>query len=143
MKNKTEIASVVVLVALLIGTSALGSYITRQPTPKTIVETVYVTVPPEIIYITEETVTETTTETTTEQIETYIGAFEYLVEPNDTLWWIASRLTNRNYDLSRVITDIMQLNNLPNATLYAGDTILLPLYEYSPEPPDWAKEDTE
>jgi hypothetical protein len=51
----------------------------------------------------------------------------YVVAPGDTLWQIASGVARPGEDLRDVVQRIELLNNLPSASLIAGQEIVLPL----------------
>ncbi len=47
----------------------------------------------------------------------------YTITPGETLWSIAKEYTPDNKDIRQTIYEIEKLNNLDNATIYAGQTI--------------------
>ena len=47
----------------------------------------------------------------------------YTITPGETLWSIAKEYTPANKDITQTIYEIEKLNNLDNATIYAGQTI--------------------
>lgn len=47
----------------------------------------------------------------------------YTIDPGETLWSIAKKYTPNNKDIRQTIYEIEELNNLDNATIYAGQTI--------------------
>lgn len=47
----------------------------------------------------------------------------YTITPGETLWSIAKEYTPYNKDIRQTIYEIEKLNNLDNATIYAGQTI--------------------
>lgn len=47
----------------------------------------------------------------------------YTISQNETLWSIAKQFTPDNKDIRQTIYEIEKLNNLDNATIYAGQTI--------------------
>lgn len=47
----------------------------------------------------------------------------YTISQNETLWSIAKQFTPDNKDIRQTIYEIEKLNNLQNATIYAGQTI--------------------
>ena len=48
---------------------------------------------------------------------------EYTITSGETLWSIAKKYTPNNKDIRQTIYEIEELNNLDNATIYAGQTI--------------------
>lgn len=48
------------------------------------------------------------------------------VQPGDTVWGIARRVSGDDADLRRVVYSISQLNNLENAVIRPGQAILVP-----------------
>ena len=54
----------------------------------------------------------------------------YIVQDNDTVWKIASKIcNNKNLDVQNVIYDIKDLNNIDNWNIYVGENIDLPIYD--------------
>lgn len=47
----------------------------------------------------------------------------YTITKGDTLWSIAKEYTSNTKDIRQTIYEIEKLNNLDNATIYAGQTI--------------------
>lgn len=47
----------------------------------------------------------------------------YTITPGETLWSIAKEYTPDNKDIRQTIYEIEKLNNLDNATIYAGQII--------------------
>ena len=51
----------------------------------------------------------------------------YVVAPGDTLWRIASGVARPGEDLRDVVQQIQLLNDMPSASLVAGQQLLLPV----------------
>lgn len=47
------------------------------------------------------------------------------VVPGDTLWGLASRY-NTGGDIRKLIFDIRRINELPDSTIYEGQTLIIP-----------------
>ena len=54
----------------------------------------------------------------------------YIVKDGDTVWNIASDICNENNELyiKNVVSDIRKINELDEPTIYAGQVIMLPIY---------------
>lgn len=55
---------------------------------------------------------------------------DYTVKDGDTVWNIASDICNENNELyiKNVVSDIRKINELDEPTIYAGQVIMLPIY---------------
>lgn len=51
---------------------------------------------------------------------------EYIVEPGDTLWAIASAHAGPEQDLRRVVADISQLSGVDPGSIFPGQVLLIP-----------------
>lgn len=52
---------------------------------------------------------------------------QIIIEKNDSLWTLANENMNRNYyTIYSYITEVKQINNLPNDTIQAGDVLIIP-----------------
>jgi nucleoid-associated protein YgaU len=51
---------------------------------------------------------------------------EYLVEPGDTLWAIASGVIGSDQDVRRLVADISQLSGVEGGTIFPGQVLLIP-----------------
>ncbi len=51
----------------------------------------------------------------------------YTVASGDTLWELAAALTPEGEDVSETVADLVELNRMPDASLQAGEQILIPL----------------
>lgn len=52
------------------------------------------------------------------------------VDSNDTLWDIANEHMNRDYyDHELFIREVVQINNIQNSKIYAGQSIIIPIIE--------------
>ena len=60
----------------------------------------------------------------------YIEVKRVVVSEQDTLWSIASRISENNNEVSiyKVIKDIQTINNLEDNTIYPGDILLVYVY---------------
>ena len=59
----------------------------------------------------------------------YIDTDYWHVSNGDTLWGIAELHSNDQHDTRKVIEIIKELNNKTNSTIYAGETLVVPLFE--------------
>lgn len=50
----------------------------------------------------------------------------YEVQPGDTLWEIASEISDEDVDVRVVIAEIKRLNDLDTSTLRSGQNLLIP-----------------
>lgn len=58
-----------------------------------------------------------------------IKTSEIIVEKNDTLWSIASKISNDTHtNIQEIIYKIREINNLETAYIYEGQTLYIPLY---------------
>lgn len=51
----------------------------------------------------------------------------YTVQPGDTLWSYAARITPEGSNVNDTVESLMYLNNLDSANLYVGQRILIPV----------------
>lgn len=58
---------------------------------------------------------------------TYIKWEEVVVRSGDTLWNIAKANNPKNYDVRKVIYEIMEFNNMKDARINPGDIIKIPM----------------
>lgn len=59
----------------------------------------------------------------------YIDTGHWYVSKGNTLWSIAELHSNDQHDTRKVIEIIKELNNKTNSTIYAGETLIVPLFE--------------
>lgn len=50
----------------------------------------------------------------------------YTVKPGDTLWSYAASITPQGGDVSQMVDELMELNNLESSALTAGQHIIVP-----------------
>jgi len=53
---------------------------------------------------------------------------EIIVMKGDTVWQIAKKNNPNNYDIRKVVHEIMKINEMKNANIKPGDTIKIPAY---------------
>lgn len=54
------------------------------------------------------------------------------IKEGDTLWNIAINHMPKGYDVRKMVFEIIELNNIENASIYPGDSIKLPI-KHSPK----------
>lgn len=53
----------------------------------------------------------------------------YVIGSGDTLWDIAKEFTPEDRDCRDTIAEIEEVNGIDNSTIYAGQVIIVPIYE--------------
>jgi LysM repeat protein len=53
--------------------------------------------------------------------------FEYVVEPGDTLWEIASSMAGPERDVRNLVADISSLSGVEAGVIYPGQVLLIPV----------------
>lgn len=53
----------------------------------------------------------------------------YIIRSGDTLWDIAKEFTPEDRDCRDTIAEIEEVNDIENSTIYAGQVIIVPIYE--------------
>jgi len=59
---------------------------------------------------------------------TYKDFYEIQIKKGDTLWVISKDNNPNNYDVRKVLHEIMELNNMEEGDIYPGDIIKIPSY---------------
>ncbi|MEE8701827.1 LysM peptidoglycan-binding domain-containing protein [Bifidobacterium crudilactis] len=55
-----------------------------------------------------------------------VAVTSYTVQPGDTLWAYASRITPHGEDVSETVNELVDLNNLESTALVAGQRLIVP-----------------
>lgn len=59
----------------------------------------------------------------------HMGTKNVVILPSDTLWSIAKETcSNKNIKIENCMIQIKKINNLNNSTIYAGQTLKIPVY---------------
>lgn len=61
------------------------------------------------------------------QIAEYIT---YIVSDGDTIWGIAQCYCGNSIDIRIAVNQIEEINGISNATIYSGDSLLVPVYSH-------------
>lgn len=61
--------------------------------------------------------------------KTEYKTYDYTVQSQDTLWTIASKISDEETNIRNTIIDIKEINQMEDAQIYEGQTIKLPIYK--------------
>lgn len=62
-------------------------------------------------------------------IISYKSTSTYFVKEGDSLWSIATEISDGETDIKRIVHEIMVMNNMDSATISPSDELLLPVFQ--------------